>query len=162
MIQAVHQCLDAFELRVFVRPTPTIYLTILQADMVSKRADVDVILDMRLPNPKTELAELAEDTMLAALFTTSTALSPPPWEHAKRHRSKDNKEARAMKKDHTGMEAVRRASLVDEEALQMRNHEIDVGASSSMLDNLERSTIEGADIVVDTTEGVPTSDGTDS
>ena len=37
--------------------------------------------------------------------------------------------------------------------------EVSVGACSSRLDDVERSTIEGADITTDTTYGVPTTNG---
>lgn len=52
-----------------------------------------------------------------------------------------------------------RDSLVDEEASKMRACELDVGASSSKLDNVLRSTTEIEGIVVVTTNSVPTTDG---
>ena len=74
---------------------------ILQEALASLRADVDAILDVRLPEPKASPVELAEDTVLAALFTTITAPLPPPHERAKRHhsnRTSENKDAWATKK----------------------------------------------------------------
>uniref|UniRef100_M1DQM0 Integrase core domain containing protein n=1 Tax=Solanum tuberosum TaxID=4113 RepID=M1DQM0_SOLTU len=43
-IQAIHKCLDAFELRVLERPTPTIDVTTFQMALASLRADVDALL----------------------------------------------------------------------------------------------------------------------
>ena len=60
------------------------------------------------------------------------------------------------------MEAARRDCLVDEKARQMRARELDAGASSSRLDDVDKRTTEGADIVEDTTDGVPINDGAGS
>ena len=54
------------------------------------------------------------------------------------------------------MDAARRASLIDEEAQQMRARELAVGVSSSKLKDVDRSTTEGIDIFVGTTDGGPT------
>ena len=43
----------------------------LQANVFSLRADVDAILDMRVPEPEAAPAKLAEDTVLNALFQTT-------------------------------------------------------------------------------------------
>ena len=53
------------------------------------------------------------------------------------------------------MEAARRASLIDEEACQLRVLEVDVGASSSRVFEAERSITDGVVITEDTTDGVP-------
>lgn len=79
----------------------------LQKDVASLRADVDAILYMRVPELEASLAELAEDMVFAALFTTSNAPPPPPREHTRRHRSRKNKEARPRKKESTEMAATR-------------------------------------------------------
>ena len=42
--------------------------------------------DERDPEYEAPSVDPAEDTVLAALFATSEILSPPPREHAKRHR----------------------------------------------------------------------------
>ena len=60
--------------------------------------------------------EPAEDTVLAALFATSEIPPPPPREHANRSRGLAEDDARARKKDRRVMEAVRIASLTEEEA----------------------------------------------
>ena len=57
------------------------------------------------------------------------------------------------------MESSRRASLINEEAQQMRARELAIGASSSKLEDVEKSTTEGAYIFVGTTDGGPTTEG---
>lgn len=52
------------------------------------------------------------------------------------------------------MQDAMRASLLDEEARQMRPHGLAAGASNSRLEVAERSTTEGAEIAVDTTDEV--------
>ena len=52
------------------------------------------------------------------------------------------------------MEAVRRASLVDEKARQMRAVELAAGASSSRNVEIERGTADSVVDAEDTTEGV--------
>ena len=64
--------------------------------------------------------EPAEDIVMVALFATSEIPPPPPREHAKRRKGREEDEARARKKEHREMEAVRRASLGYEEARRMR------------------------------------------
>ncbi len=68
--------LRCFLVKVLTRLYPTIDLTNLQADMVCLRVDIDTILDIRVSEPKAAPADLVEDTVLVALFTTTTA--PPP------------------------------------------------------------------------------------
>ena len=81
-IAEVNQRLDAFELRVLARPAPPIDVSTLQAAVDSLRADIDTILGARVP----ESVKPAEDTVLAALFTTLEIPPPPPRESAKRCR----------------------------------------------------------------------------
>ena len=66
--------------------------------MVSLRAYVDAILDVRVLESEGTPVEPAEDTVLAALFTTSTTPPPSKCEHAKRHLSIKTEEDRARKK----------------------------------------------------------------
>ena len=75
--------------------------------------------------------EPAEDTVLAALFATSEIPPLPPREHAKMCRGQEEDEARARKMEHREMEAVRRASLADDETCQIWAVELATGASSS-------------------------------
>ena len=48
-IAEVHQRLDAFELRVLARPAPLVDVSTLQAAVDSLRADIDMILEARVP-----------------------------------------------------------------------------------------------------------------
>ena len=48
-IAEVHQCLDAFELRVLAHPAPPMDVLTLQAVVDSLRADIDIILKARVP-----------------------------------------------------------------------------------------------------------------
>ena len=68
-----NQRLDVFELRVLARPAPLVDVSTLQAAVDSLRANIDTILEARVPEP----VEPAEDTVLAALFATSEL--PPPY-----------------------------------------------------------------------------------
>lgn len=92
-ILAVNQCFDLFELRDLAQPSPTIYLMTIQVSVASLRADVDAIFDVWVPESEATLAEPTKYTVLAALFTTSTAPLPPPREHAKWHLSRESEEA---------------------------------------------------------------------
>ncbi|TMW86778.1 hypothetical protein EJD97_020895 [Solanum chilense] len=154
----VHQRLDAFELRVFTRPASIVDLTTLQDVVESLRAYMDAILEAWVPEFEATSAEPAKDTVMDALFSTTTP-SPQPREHTKRHRSREDDETRSRKRDHIELEAARRSSLIDEEAQQMRAQEVAVGASSSRIAYVERSTTEGTIIAVYTTDGVLTTEG---
>ena len=119
-IVEVNQRLDAFELRVLARPAPPVDVSTLQAAVDSLRADIDTILEARVPESEAPSVEPTEDTVLAALFSTSEIPPPPPRENAKRRRGQAEDEARARKKERREIEAARRASLVEEAAHQMR------------------------------------------
>ena len=67
-IAKVNQHLDAFELRVLARPAPPVDVSTLQAAVDSLRADIDTILEARMPESEAPSVEPAEDTVLAALF----------------------------------------------------------------------------------------------
>ena len=118
-IAEVNQRLDAFELRVLARPSPPVHMSALQAAVESLRADIDTILEARVPDSEAPSIEPAEDTVLANLFTTEIPI-PPPRESSKRRRGRAEDEARARKKEHREMEAARRASLAEEEAHQIK------------------------------------------
>ena len=126
----------------------------LQAAVDSLRADINTILEARVPESEAPSVELAEDTVLATLFATSEIPSPPPREHAKRCRGRAEDEARVRKKEHRDIEAARRASLAEEEAHQMRASELAAGASSSRTVEIAGGTTDGAVVAEDTTEGV--------
>ncbi|KAG5599262.1 hypothetical protein H5410_030632 [Solanum commersonii] len=68
-VQAVHNCLDAFKLRVLERSAPAIDLSALQADIASLRADVEAILAAPSVEPQVAPTALADDTVLDALFS---------------------------------------------------------------------------------------------
>ena len=90
--------------------------------------------------------------MLAALFTSPTK----PHVRAKMYESRriiEGKYARARKNDRTDLEATMRAFFIDEETHQMRDRKLATAASSSRFKVVERSTSDGAVIVMGTTEG---------
>ena len=70
-IAEVHQRLDAFEFRVLARTAPPVDVSTLQATVDSLRADIDTILEARVPESEAPSVEPTEDTVLAALFATS-------------------------------------------------------------------------------------------
>ena len=126
----------------------------LQAAVDNLRADIDTILEARVAESEATSVEPAEDTVLAALFSTSEIPQPPPQDHAKKRRGRAEDEARARKKERREMEAAMRASLAEEEAHQMRASELAAGASSSRTVELAGGTTDGAVVAEDTTEGV--------
>lgn len=65
-------------------------------------ADIDMIIEARVPESEAPSAEPAEDTVLVALFVNLEIPPPPPREHAKRHRGQEEDEARARKKECRG------------------------------------------------------------
>ena len=60
------------------RPAPPVDVLTLQAAVDSVRADIDIILEARVPEFEAPSAELAEDTVMAAIFATSEISPPPP------------------------------------------------------------------------------------
>ena len=115
-ITEIHQRLDTFELRVLARPAPPVDVSILQATVDNLPTDIDMILEARVPESEALYAEPAEDTVMAALFASLEIPPPPPREHAKRHRGREEDEARVRKKERREMEVARKASLAEEEA----------------------------------------------
>ena len=87
-IAEVHQRLDIFELWVLARPAPPLDVLTLQDVVDSLRADIDMILEARVPESEAPSAEPAEDTVMAALFATSEIPSPPPREHVEKRRGR--------------------------------------------------------------------------
>lgn len=97
--------------------------------------------------------------MVVALFITAHCTTASVSERAKRHnfsRTTKKEDALSRKKERTDVEAARRASLINEENRLMRARYLHDGASSSGLEAVERSTIEGAATVVGITKGVVT------
>ena len=113
-----------------------------------------MILEARVPESEAPSVEPAEDTVLAALFSTSDIPPPPPHENDKRSRGRDEDKARAWKKERREMEAAMRASLAEEEARQMRAEELAAGASRSRTVEIAGDTADSAIDAKDTTEGV--------
>ena len=107
-----------------------------------------------MPDSEAPSVEPAEDTVLAALFTTSEIPPPSPRESAKRRRGRAEDEARARKKERREMEAAKRVSLAEEEVHQMRASELAAGVSSSRTVEIARGTSDSAVVAEDTTEGV--------
>ena len=141
-------------MRVLARLAPHVDVSTIHAAVDTLRSDIDMILEARVLESEAPSVETAEDTVMAALFATSEIPPPPPLEHAKSCRGREEDEARARKKECHEMEAARRASLAEEEAHQMRAGELAAGASSSRTVEIEGGT---ADSVVDaeyTTESV--------
>ena len=62
--------MDTFELRVLARTAPPVDVSTLQAAVYSLRADIDTILEARVPESEALSVEPAEDKVLAALFAT--------------------------------------------------------------------------------------------
>uniref|UniRef100_M1DVY0 Integrase core domain containing protein n=1 Tax=Solanum tuberosum TaxID=4113 RepID=M1DVY0_SOLTU len=67
-IQAVHKCLDAFELRVLERHAPTIDMTTFQSKLAKLCADVDAILAPAEVVPKTTPKAKEDEVVMSALF----------------------------------------------------------------------------------------------
>ena len=132
-IAEVHQRLDAFELRVLARPAPPVDVSTLQAAVDILRADIDMILEARVSDP----VEPVEDTVLAALFATSDIPPPSPQESAKRRRGRAEDEARTRKKERRETEAMRRASLAEAEAHQIRASQIEARVPESEAPSVE-------------------------
>ena len=125
----------------------------LQAAVDSLRADIDTILEARVPDSEAPFVEPVEDTVLEALFTTEIP-PPPPRESAKRRRGRAEDEARARKKERREIEAARGASLVEEEVHQIRALQLAAGASIFRTAEIAGGTTDGAGVAEDTTEGV--------
>ena len=94
-ITEVNQRLNAFELRVLARPSPPVDVSTLEDSIDSRRADINTILEARVPESEAPSVEHAEDTVLAALFATSEIPPPLPRESNKRNSGRAEKEARA-------------------------------------------------------------------
>ena len=136
------------------RLSPSVDVSTLQAAVDSLHADINTILEARVPDSEAPSIDPAEDTVLTTLFATSDIPPPPPRESAKRRRGRAEDEARARKKERREMEAARRASLAEAEAHQIRASQIAAGASSSHTLETAGGSTNGAGVTEDTTEGV--------
>ena len=62
----------------YARPSPQVDVTTPQDTVESLRADIDMILEDRVPVSEAPSAEPAEDIVMASLFATSEIPPPPP------------------------------------------------------------------------------------
>ena len=94
------------------RPALLVDVSTLQVADKYLQADLDRILEARVPELEAPSVDLDEDTLLAALFVTFEIPPPPPREHTKRRRGREEDESRTRKKEHREIEAVRRSSML--------------------------------------------------
>ena len=71
------------------RPAPPVDVSTLQAAVDSLHADIDMMLEARVPESEALYAEPAEDTVMAALFASLEIPPPPPRKHANRRRGQE-------------------------------------------------------------------------
>lgn len=167
-VHVVYKRLDAFELRVLERSSPTVDVNTLQKEIESLCADITGLLSPPKTEPESAPTESIDDTMLSALFRDGM---PPPdsfhntGKHARSCFTSDDTEAgRASKRECQQTKASRRASIVDEELRQQQARKISVGASSSVSTTdgtvrVDVSITEGAEMVdASTTDGVSSVD----
>ena len=98
-IVEVQQRLDAFELLVLSRPAPQVDVSTLQVAIESLRACIDMILEARVLESEAPSTDPSEDTVITALFATSEIQPPPPREHSKRRKGREEDYARSWKKE---------------------------------------------------------------
>ena len=82
----VHHCIEALELHILAMPAPPVDVSTFLAAVESLGADLDMILEARVPEFEAPSTEPAKDTLLVALFSTVAVPPPPPRERAKRRR----------------------------------------------------------------------------
>ena len=85
-IGKVHQLLDTFQTRVLARPSPPVDVSTLQAAVESLRADINMILEARVPKFEAPSVEPVEDIVMAVVFATSEIQQHQPQEDAKRRK----------------------------------------------------------------------------
>uniref|UniRef100_M1DI66 Integrase core domain containing protein n=1 Tax=Solanum tuberosum TaxID=4113 RepID=M1DI66_SOLTU len=164
----IHQRLDAFELRVLERLTPTVDVTTLKKELESLSADVDVLLAPLETEPESAPTAPVDDVVMSALYGDD--MLPPDSSHAigKRPRSgrtSDDTEAEGVRnRERQQTEVAWRASIVDEEIRQQRDREIGLGPCSGVSTTdgevrVDESTTESAGIVNrSATDAVPSVD----
>ena len=81
--------MDGYELRVLAWPAHQVDVSTLQAAVESLRADIDMILEARLPESEAPSVDPTDDTVMAVLFATSEIPPPPSREHTKRCRGRE-------------------------------------------------------------------------
>ncbi|KAK4713471.1 hypothetical protein R3W88_019378 [Solanum pinnatisectum] len=103
-VQAIHKHLDAFELRVLKRPTPTTYVSSFQTELASLWADLNTLLAAPETEPESAPTTPIDNTTLDALFRDEMQ-SPTSSHHVGKHprssRASDDTEAgRVSKREH--------------------------------------------------------------
>ena len=68
------------------RPTHPVDVSTVQAVVEILVADIDMIIEDKVPEFEAPSVELAEEKVLASLFATFELQPPPPREHAMRQR----------------------------------------------------------------------------
>ncbi|TMW94417.1 hypothetical protein EJD97_010301 [Solanum chilense] len=114
---------------------------------------------MRGAEPESEPIKLTEDMVLKTFFKVPAETQSELNERAKRHHCSHTTEtgydALARMKEKMDFEAAMRGSLIDEKTRQMREREMNVGASSSIPVTDNMSTNDYGKIDVDTIDGEP-------
>ena len=80
-------------MRVLARLAHLVDVSTLRAAFDNLRTDINMILEDRVPESEAPSVEPTEDTVLAALFSTSEIPPPSPRYHAKRRRGRAEDEA---------------------------------------------------------------------
>ena len=68
------------------QPTAQVDMSTLQFAVERLLADIDMILEARVPESESPSVETAEETVMATLFSTYEIPPPPPREHDKRRK----------------------------------------------------------------------------
>ncbi|KAK4717943.1 hypothetical protein R3W88_016281 [Solanum pinnatisectum] len=156
-IQAVHKCLDAFELTVLKSPAPIIDVSTFKTELANLHADVDGFLAPSDIAPEVAPAAEEDEMVMTDLFRDDMPPLVSSRAARKRHHSNhtsDTDEARRLKiKEFQQFEVAQRESILDEDMRQQRAREIDSGPSGL------RSTTNGVPIVgKGATDGIPSVD----
>uniref|UniRef100_M1DIH2 Integrase core domain containing protein n=1 Tax=Solanum tuberosum TaxID=4113 RepID=M1DIH2_SOLTU len=90
-VQAIHKRLDAFELRVLERPTPTTDVSAFRTELSSLQTDLDTLLAPPETEPESASTTSIDNMMLDALF--GDEIRPPS---SSRHAGKYPRSSRAI------------------------------------------------------------------
>uniref|UniRef100_M1D9I3 Integrase core domain containing protein n=1 Tax=Solanum tuberosum TaxID=4113 RepID=M1D9I3_SOLTU len=115
-VQAIHQCLDAFELRILERPSPTTDFSAFRMELASLWADLDTLLAPLEIEAESAPTTPVDNTVLNALFRDE--MLPP---NSSRHAGKIPAPVvlgRISKTERQETKVARRSSIIDEELRQ--------------------------------------------
>lgn len=84
-----------------------------------------------MPEYEASFAKPAEDTMMAALFSTAKAPPPQPHDHSKWHIFREKEDPRTRKMEFQNLEVAKRPSLMGEKDRQLSSIEFTAEMSSS-------------------------------